>query len=176
MQQKAREFAIIKHGTAMRKSNGLPYYTHPIAVATRLLQFPETSINQDIICAAYLHDTLEDTDTTSEEITLKFNETVSKLVQEVTSDKRLIKERQQTDPQAKAKYLTGKINRMSKDARAIKLADREHNVSDLHVCTSEFSTRYANETRYILDHCNVELRGFEREIVHSIWKKITPYL
>lgn len=80
------------------------------------------------------------------------------------------------DPMAKAKYLTEKINNMTKEARIIKFADRENNVSDLSMDHIEFSLKYAKETKYILDHIDIIPDLGEEEIIQSIRDKISPYL
>ena len=78
--RKAYEFANELHKGQMRQS-GEPYITHPLSVADIL---SEMHADRDTICAALLHDTLEDTDTTKEEIAELFNKEIANLVDGVT--------------------------------------------------------------------------------------------
>ncbi|MHA1601968.1 MAG: hypothetical protein ACTSUI_03060, partial [Promethearchaeota archaeon] len=91
-------------------------------------------------------------------------------VKELTSNKK--------DEQliGKAQYLTNKINNMSDFARLIKFADREHNVSDLSKEFDSFSSRYAKETLYILNHLNFVPNQDELILIESIRKKIDPFI
>ena len=85
--KRAIQFAAKKHhGQMRRETEPLPYVTHLFSVA---LLVAEAGADDDVVTAALLHDTLEDTDTTREEIVLAFNEHVAKLVEEVSEDKNL---------------------------------------------------------------------------------------
>jgi len=86
-EKKALEFATTKHA-AQTRANGDPYVTHPIRVMNTIKSL---SNDLDLICAAVLHDTLEDTSTTYEEIQTEFSNRTASLVKEVTSDKNFIK-------------------------------------------------------------------------------------
>lgn len=120
--KKAIQFAARKHHGHLRISSTveepLPYITHLFSVA---LLVAESGTSDDVITAALLHDTLEDTDTTREELVSTFNEHVAKLVEEVSENKELEwKER-------KEEYLAG-MERSSDDALLIALADKVDNV------------------------------------------------
>ena len=78
-------FAIKKHQFQKRKGTQLPYIVHPVGVANTLAQAGVTDI--DILIAAVLHDTVEDTNTTFDEIEKLFGENVVKYVREATDDK-----------------------------------------------------------------------------------------
>jgi guanosine-3',5'-bis(diphosphate) 3'-pyrophosphohydrolase len=120
----ALRFAAEKHRDQRRKSaNRAPYINHPIAVVEILWT---TGGVRDIatLVAAVLHDTIEDTDTSAEEIREHFGEEVLSLVLEVTDDKRL--------PQARRKQLQIETApHKSPGARQIKLADKINNVDDI---------------------------------------------
>jgi guanosine-3',5'-bis(diphosphate) 3'-pyrophosphohydrolase len=120
----ALEFAANKHCGQYRKSKEkIPYINHPISVA-RLLAEVGRVRDQNILIAALLHDTIEDTDTTPEEITAAFGPEVCSLVLEVTDDKSL--------PKATRKQLQiDHAPSLSPGAALIKLADKICNVSDL---------------------------------------------
>ncbi|MFX0094749.1 MAG: HD domain-containing protein, partial [Candidatus Hodarchaeota archaeon] len=77
--KKAFLFATERHKDQMRKGNGAPYITHPIEVSLMLASYSE-----EIICAALLHDVVEDTPTPIEEIEQEFGSKIKSFVQGVT--------------------------------------------------------------------------------------------
>jgi guanosine-3',5'-bis(diphosphate) 3'-pyrophosphohydrolase len=84
---RALEFAAEKHRGQVRKdADATPYIQHPIALATLLWQAGIQ--DAEVLAAAILHDTVEDTPTTHDELEKHFNRTVADLVAEVTDDKR----------------------------------------------------------------------------------------
>lgn len=109
----------------VKRSSGEPYITHPIAVACILLEF---CMDTDTICAALLHDVVEDTDVSLETLKRKFGDDVANLVDGVTKIGQIplntTKEEQQAENIRKI------LIAMSKDIRVIiiKLADRLHNM------------------------------------------------
>ena len=121
---RAVDFAARKHRDQRRKDKeASPYINHPIAVS---LVLAETGGIADVavLSAAILHDTLEDTDTTSEELEAAFGVRIRKLVEEVTDDKSL--------PKAKRKELQiAHAAQLSPDAVLIKLGDKISNVLDV---------------------------------------------
>jgi (p)ppGpp synthase/HD superfamily hydrolase len=143
---RAKEFAIKKHKGQLRK-DGTPYVNHPIRVADIIVKFKESHKIDELIAAAYLHDTLEDTETGIPELRENFGELVTLLVVELTSDKFASK------MLGKAEYLSKKLsNEKTLDSWAlvIKLADRLDNVSDLNTAEKSFAIRYKKETEGIL--------------------------
>ena len=74
--QKAHDFAVKKHGKTLDDS-GLPYINHPITVASLIRM---VSNDENLISAAYLHDTIEDTETTYDELVREFNQDIADLV------------------------------------------------------------------------------------------------
>lgn len=168
---KAISFAIHKHGSATRKFGNSPYVVHPISVAMRLASM---NAGDDVVVAALLHDTIEDTETTLDEIEAEFGTIVKNLVVEVTSDKAAIAAID--SPNAKGDYLVAKMNSMSPDAFLIKLADRENNVSDLGTSDIDFSLKYSRSTHYILCRLRKTRSASERTLVQSISAKIEPYI
>jgi (p)ppGpp synthase/HD superfamily hydrolase len=175
--EKAKAFAKLKHGKDKRKFTGELYYTHPFAVVERLKAFDKYETNEIILAAAYLHDTLEDTNTSFRELKNTFNEEIANLVLELTSNKEEYKDDEnKTDHTAKAHYLTKKINNMSKSARIIKFVDREHNISSMSGAPPSFTEKYSKETQYILEHLKFNPDTEEEEIINSIREKIRPYL
>jgi guanosine-3',5'-bis(diphosphate) 3'-pyrophosphohydrolase len=121
---KAIEFAADKHRAQRRKSaEGVPYINHPIGVARILAEVGGVE-DEHVLMAAVLHDTLEDTATTREELEAAFGPVVCRLVEEVTDDKSL--------PKADRKRLqVTHASTLSTGAALIKLADKIANVHDL---------------------------------------------
>ena len=139
--QKAYEYAKAKHGDQLRKS-GEPYIIHPVQVAYTLA---ELGLDEDTICAALLHDVLEDTDTSYEDLEKEFNEEVAYMVDGVTKLSKLqyaSVEEQQVENYRKM-FLA-----MGKDIRVIliKLADRLHNMRTLKFLTRDRQIANAKET------------------------------
>ena len=121
---RALAFASRKHSQQRRKdADASPYINHPIALVSVLAV--EAGINDlDTLNAALLHDTIEDTDTTVEELVEAFGESVASLVQEVTDDKRLPKAERKLRQVEHASHLSQK-------ARSVKLADKIANLRDV---------------------------------------------
>lgn len=125
--KRAYELADAAHEGQMR-SSGEKYITHPLSVASILLDY---HMDTDTICAALLHDVVEDTDTSLEDIRRQFGEDVALMVDGVTKIGQVplnTKEEQQAENIRKI------LMAMSKDIRVIiiKLADRLHNMRTLY--------------------------------------------
>lgn len=144
---KAQAFATDKHSSQFRR-DGSPYINHPKAVAKGVRKYKGDSKNiKDIEAAAYLHDTLEDTDTTYEELLDMFGKVTADMVMELTSDKEEIKKI------GKTSYLQRKMQRMSSYALVIKLVDRLHNLSDLKTAQDpKWAIKYALQSYDILNY------------------------
>ncbi|MEP9385370.1 bifunctional (p)ppGpp synthetase/guanosine-3',5'-bis(diphosphate) 3'-pyrophosphohydrolase [Nocardioides sp. KR10-350] len=127
------------HGTQMRKS-GDPYITHPLAVTTILA---ELGMTEPTLVAALLHDTVEDTPYTLDELTRDFGEEVALLVDGVTKLDKVV-----YGDSAQAETIRKMIVAMSKDIRVlvIKLADRLHNMRTLRYVPQKSQERSARET------------------------------
>lgn len=120
----AIDFAAQKHRDQRRKGrNCEPYINHPIEVAKLISEIGGIS-DIDILVAAILHDTIEDTDTTEEEISKMFGAEAASLVKEVTDDKSLSK----TD---RKKLQVEHAPHLSRGAKIIKLADKISNIADI---------------------------------------------
>ncbi len=121
---KALKFAAYKHQHQRRKSEEqVPYINHLIAVSETLWEVGNV---RDIstIAAGILHDTIEDTDTSPEELKATFGKKIYRIVEEVTDDKRLPKHvRKQLQIQ--------RAGKVSFEARQVKLADKICNIGDL---------------------------------------------
>ncbi len=121
---KALAFSAHKHRDQRRKDvEASPYINHPIAVANLLCN--EGGVEDiAVICAALLHDTLEDTDTTVEELRAEFGDTIARIVEELTDPPNLgSDERKQRQVQ--------RVGTLSRAAQLVKLADKVANLRDI---------------------------------------------
>jgi len=142
--RKAYDYAKSHHSDQLRKS-GEPYIVHPVQVAYILSNL---GLDDGTICAALLHDTVEDTDITKQDIVQLFGEEIAELVDGVTKLGKLSyvsMEEQQVEDYRKM-FLA-----MGKDIRVIliKLADRLHNMRTLKYLTRDRQIANANETMEI---------------------------
>ena len=137
--QKAYETAERMHDGQKRKS-GDPYITHPLAVATILA---ELGMTQATLCAALLHDTVEDTPYTLEQLTADFGDEVRHLVDGVTKLDKV-----KYGDSAQSETIRKMVVAMSRDIRVlvIKLADRLHNMRTLRYLRQDKQERIARET------------------------------
>ena len=121
---KALAFAAHKHSDQRRKdANASPYINHPIALVSILVD--EAGIHDmDVLCAALLHDTAEDTETTAAELVETFGDAIAGIVVEVTDDKSLPKEERK-------RLQIEHAPRLSHAARLVKVADKIANLRDV---------------------------------------------
>ena len=138
---KAFVYAMKMHGTQLRAS-GDPYFAHPVEVAGILTEF---KLDCNSIIAGLLHDTIEDTDCTFEDIEEMFGEQVAKIVDGVT---KLTKIKINSEKSSQAENFRKLVLAMSEDIRAllIKLADRLHNMRTLKFLKPAKRQRIARET------------------------------
>eukprot|EP00794_Sanderia_malayensis_P008007 gene8014-8866_t len=124
----AVNFAAIKHSNQRRKDKlQTPYINHPIGVAFILTSEAEVE-DQSVLIAAVLHDTVEDTDTSFDEIEAVFGKEVRDIVDECTDDKNLPKEQRKSLQILHAASCSVK-------AKLVKLADKIYNLRDLNRTT-----------------------------------------
>lgn len=147
----AATFAASKHADQRRKNVAAsPYINHPLAVATVLAN--EGEVNDiELLTAALLHDTVEDTETTPSEIESLFGDEVCRLVAEVTDDKSLPKERRK---QLQIESAMHKSNR----AKQLKIADKICNIRDIdgespQSWELERKTQYLRWAQQVIDGC-----------------------
>jgi guanosine-3',5'-bis(diphosphate) 3'-pyrophosphohydrolase len=121
---KAVAFAAEKHRNQRRKNaDASPYINHPIAL-TNVLANEGGITNKDVLCAAMLHDTIEDTETTEAELRLAFGVKIASIVLEVTDDKSL-------DKAARKQMQIEHAPHISIEAKMVKLADKISNLRDI---------------------------------------------
>ena len=155
---RALAFAAEKHRDQRRKDAAAsPYINHPIALADVLVN--EAGVTEtEVICAALLHDTIEDTSTTGEELEVTFGARIRSIVEEVTDDKDKGKaERKRLQVEHAAT--------ISREAKLVKLADKICNVRDLVTPPPagwplERKREYFDWTRAVVDN----LRGIHPEL------------
>ena len=121
---RALEFAAHKHRDQRRKdAQASPYINHPIALAA-VLRNEGGVADPVVLCAALLHDTIEDTETTADELGEAFGERVRDIVVEVTDDKSLPKEERK-----RLQVVHAPLS--SREAKLVKLADKICNLRDV---------------------------------------------
>ena len=118
----AISFAKKKHRYQLRKDCTTPYWHHLKQVVQNLQKLGIK--NQDILCAGWLHDTIEDTNTDFDDIEKRFGKTTAKIVAQVTKDTRI------PQKQRESQYLL-QLKRASWQAKAVKLGDLVANIADL---------------------------------------------
>lgn len=168
----AYEFAAKAHANQVR-SSGEPYITHPVAVAYILL---ELGMDTDTICAALLHDVVEDTDTTLEELRKLFGQDVAMLVDGVT---KLGKIPLFTKEELQAENVRKILLAMSQDIRVIiiKLCDRLHNMRTLQFRPAHKQRNTALETMNIyapIAH-RLGIKAIQDEIEDLAFRYLDPY-
>ena len=137
----AYQYARVHHEGQLRK-DGSPYITHPLEVAHLVA---ELGLDADSIMAALLHDTIEDTDATHEEVAHRFSPTVADLVEGVT---KLTKVKYTSTEEKQMENLRKMLMAMAKDVRVIliKICDRVHNIRTLEYQSERKQREKALET------------------------------
>ncbi|MBE7005264.1 MAG: bifunctional (p)ppGpp synthetase/guanosine-3',5'-bis(diphosphate) 3'-pyrophosphohydrolase [Ruminococcaceae bacterium] len=145
MIEKAYRYAVVHHGEQKRK-DGSPYVTHPIAVAQIVAD--ELHLDSESIVASLLHDCIEDTDATYENISKEFSTTIANLVEGVSKLTRVV---YTTKEEEQMENLRKMLMAMSKDIRVIliKIADRTHNMRTMEYQSKEKQRQKSLETMEI---------------------------
>ena len=169
---RAYVYGLKKHGTQLRAS-GDPYFSHPVEVAGILA---EMRLDTASIVTGLLHDTLEDTDATRDEIAGLFGENVARLVDGVTKLSRL---EVQSESTKEAENLRKLVLAMSSDIRVllVKLADRLHNMRTLqHIKDPARRRRIARETMdiYAPLASRIGMEKVKRELEELAFAELNP--
>ncbi|RYE62922.1 MAG: bifunctional (p)ppGpp synthetase/guanosine-3',5'-bis(diphosphate) 3'-pyrophosphohydrolase, partial [Oxalobacteraceae bacterium] len=172
MLNRAYVFSVNAHGSQKRAS-GDPYFSHPIEVAGILT---DLHLDDETIVTAILHDTIEDTVATPEDIRRLFGENVARMVDGVT---KLSKIEAQTDTERAAENLRKFLLAMSDDIRVllVKLADRLHNMRTLHhIKNPDKRKRIARETMDIYAPLaeRIGMYEFMKEMQSLAFKELEP--
>lgn len=168
----AYEFAAKAH-EGQKRSSGQDYIIHPLAVAYILLEF---GMDTDTICSALLHDVVEDTDATLDDLKKRFGQDVAMLVDGVTKLGKIptnSKERQQAENVRKI------LLAMSQDIRVmiVKLADRLHNMRTLKYRPHDKQRATALETINIYAHIahRLGIRAIQEELEDLSFRYLDPF-
>ncbi|NQU59534.1 MAG: bifunctional (p)ppGpp synthetase/guanosine-3',5'-bis(diphosphate) 3'-pyrophosphohydrolase [Rhodospirillales bacterium] len=169
---RAYVFAMKAHGSQTRAS-GDPYFSHPLEVAGILTEF---KVDFASIITALLHDTIEDTDTTLQEIKKLFGKEVAQLVDGVT---KLTRIEFQSDQAKQAENFRKFVLAMSEDIRVllVKLADRLHNMRTLnYIDKPEKRRRIAIETMDIYAPLaeRIGMQGMKSELEDLAFQELKP--
>lgn len=164
----AFEFASEAHKNQKRKFTNEPYMIHVEETSHLLLEETKGESNTEDFIAALLHDVVEDTPISLNEVGRHFGGEVMALVKELTNDREAITK------EGKKEYLSKKINSMTERALTIKLCDRLSNVISLEKpnIPKEFIKRYVEETQYILDGIDRELNKPQGKLTSRIEKML----
>ena len=169
--EEAYHFSDAAHQGQLRKS-GEPYISHPVAVAEIL---SEWQLDAQTLMAALLHDVVEDTDVSKDDISKRFGKPVAELVDGVSKLDRIEFQSQQD---AQAENFRKMLLAMARDVRVmlIKLADRLHNMRTLDAVTPQQRRRVAQETLEIYAPIanRLGLDGLYHELQELAFKHIYP--
>ena len=159
--QEAIKFATKAHGNQKRKYTGEPYTTHPIAVMEMVQTVPHT---KEMLIAAVLHDTVEDTDVTLKEIKNKFGTKVAELVDGLTDISK------PEDGNRKTRKALDRVHlaKQNAEVQTIKLADLIHNTKSISFYDPQFYKVYKEEKIKILD----VLKLGDRSLMHIAQQQV----
>lgn len=153
--QRAVSFAARFHGGQLRKDGRTPYVAHPFRVAMTVRHVFEIE-DPVALCAALLHDVIEDTTADYDDIEREFGEAVATAVAALTKDMRLPDDKREPEYDAQ-------ISAASWQARAVKLADVYDNLCDCH-------TGAMRRSAALKAHRAIECAGQSAELAHAIGK------
>ena len=167
---KALAFSAKKHSNQKRKDiEESPYINHPIALANILAQ--RWVIDENVLCAAILHDTLEDTETTLDELRENFGEKITSIVLEVSDDKSL-------DKKVRKQLQIDHAASLSREAKLVKLADKIANITEI-INTPPVDWSKARKQEYsawakaVVDNLRGVHQGLEGEFDNLLNTKIS---
>ena len=142
---KAASFARCAHADQRRKYNDRPYIQHPARVAGRVAAHPDAT--EVMAAAAFLHDVVEDTPYTLDEIVAEFGRDVARLVAELTDPSKGMKAPRHERKQIDRDHLA----LVSVEAKIIKLLDRIDNLQEMAAAPSGFRKKYCEESRLLAE-------------------------
>tara|TARA_B100000965_G_C19571310_1_gene749250 strand:+ start:1159 stop:1659 length:501 start_codon:yes stop_codon:yes gene_type:complete len=157
----AIKFATKAHGSQKRKYTGEPYVTHPIAVMEIVKTVPHTD---DMLVAAVLHDTVEDTPVTLADIKEQFGDNVARLVDGLTD----VSQPQDGNRKTRKAMDRAHTAQQPADVQTIKLADLIHNTESISFYDPKFYKIYREEKIRILDI----LKLGDRSLMHIAQQQV----
>lgn len=166
-------FAATCHSGQYRKDGKTPYINHPLQVVHHLVHLANVQ-DEDTLCAAVLHDVVEDTDVTAADIELRFNSRISSIVLELTDQKHLSNNERKLLQIENARFLTP-------EARLIRISDKICNVYDMHKAPPSnwpISQRlnYVNWALTVVDcirGSNATLESRFDDVVRNAWQDLS---
>ena len=167
---KALAFSAEKHSKQKRKDiDKSPYINHPISLANILAK--RWVIDENVLCAAILHDTIEDTKTTADELRKHFGEKITSIVLEVSDDKSLEKE-------VRKQLQIDHAASLSREAKLVKLADKIANITDIINSppvnwSKERKQDYFTWAKAVVDNLRGAHQGLEKEFDDLLKTKIS---
>lgn len=168
--KEAEKFARDKH-EGQKRFNGNPYADHLMSAAKIVKEYKLSHKGEELVAAAWLHDTLEDTNTGINELREKFGNLITSLVIELTTDEKKKK------IMGKAAYLADKLSdksKMSSWALVIKLADRLDNLRDRDHAKKSFIKKFALETKVIISSLEKKrkLNETQKKLIKAIKEEL----
>ncbi len=164
MEEEALKFAAKAHGDQKRKYTDELYIEHPKRVAEIVRS---VSLSPEMICAAYLHDVVEDTPVSLEEIKNKFGGAVARLVEELTDE--YVKEKyQHLNRRRRKDKEVERQAKMSPEAKTIKLADVIDNTMDIVRNNKGFARKYVPE----MDALTEALQGGNEKLLERAREEV----
>lgn len=158
----AAQFAKEKHKSQVRKYNNKPYITHPARVASRVMLFDD--VLESEVCAAWLHDVVEDCGVEIAEIDELFGSFTAKIVLELTNPSKGVKASRAVRKQMDRDHL----KEVSFSAKRIKLVDRLDNCLELGGAHSDFIGVYITETKALLSVIGNAVPELQEEILEQL--------
>ena len=147
MEEEAKEFAREAHKDQFRKYKNEPYIEHPIRVAQLVRTVPHTPA---MICAAYLHDVVEDTPVNIDEIRQRFGDRVATYVQELT-DVYVKNDYPHLNRKRRKEKEVERLSKISVEAKTVKLADVIDNTRDIVENDKGFARKYVPEMEALVE-------------------------
>jgi (p)ppGpp synthase/HD superfamily hydrolase len=144
---KALAFATAAHEGQSRKYDGEPYIVHPIAVSELVSSLTE---DEDMVIAALLHDVVEDTEVTGEEIHKHFGDRVAELVYDLT-DQFTSETYPNLNRKIRKRLEAQRLGKCSKDVQLIKICDMADNTKSIIKDDPGFASLFLREKSYILE-------------------------
>jgi (p)ppGpp synthase/HD superfamily hydrolase len=142
--EKAEQFAVQAHGPQKRKYSGEPYIVHPIEVSQIVRTVPHTNA---MVAAAILHDVIEDTEATYDDVVVNFGVIIADLVNELTD----VSKPEDGNRAVRKALDRAHLAKASADAQTIKLADIISNSKDIKENDPSFAKVYIPEMKALLE-------------------------
>jgi (p)ppGpp synthase/HD superfamily hydrolase len=147
--EKAKAFAENAHKGQYRKwvmdglGSRIPYFSHPCRVAEAVQIHPACTV--EMVAAAYLHDVIEDCGITHEQLVACFGKKIADLVRELTNEKDDRAPHMKAPREVRKAYDRVRLEKVSSEAKIIKMLDRLDNLNEMHDTPSSFRRKYAYE-------------------------------